>query len=125
MSGVPSRRVFMWTLAALSLAGCATLPTLSTPEAGETWPELEPLLSVTPGREGLSIRVRSQGCAAKSDFVFRVDRDRGRAVVAFARRRLETCRGAKGEATLSFSYVDLGLSARDRIVVANPIAPRT
>lgn len=114
----------MGTLAALSLAGCATLPTLSTPEPGEAWPELEPLLSVTPGREGVSIRVRSQGCAAKSDFVFRVDRDRGRAVVAFARRRLETCRGVKGEAMLSFSYAELGLSAQDRIVVANPIAPR-
>ncbi|MDR7230178.1 hypothetical protein J2X45_001259 [Caulobacter sp. BE264] len=113
----------MGTLAALSLAGCATLPTLSTPEPDETWPELEPLLSVTPGREALAIRVRSQGCAAKADFVFRVDRKRGRAVVAFARRRLETCRGPKGEATLAFSYAELGLSARDRIVVANPITP--
>jgi hypothetical protein len=72
--------------------------------------------------EGLRIRVASRGCAAKADFVFRVDRKAGHAVVAFARRRVETCRGAKGAADLVFGYEELGLASGERIVVANPIA---
>ena len=109
--------------AAVSLAACATAPRLIL-TGDDRYPELEPLLSVDAGAKTLMIRVRSQGCASKADFVFRVERDRGRAVVAFARRRLETCRGERGEATLSFSYAELGVSARDRIVVANPIAAK-
>ena len=109
--------------AAVSLAACATAPRLIL-AGDDRYPELEPLLSVDAHAQVLTIRVRSQGCASKADFVFRIDREGERAVVAFARRRLETCRGERGEATLSFSYAELGLSARDRIVVANPIAPK-
>ena len=85
---------------------------------------LSELEEVDARAHALAIRVRSQGCASKADFAFRTDRERGRAVVAFARRRLETCRGERGEATLSFSYAELGVSAWDRIVVANPVAAR-
>lgn len=109
--------------AAVSLAACATAPRLIL-TGDNRYPELEPLLSVDAGAKTLTIRVRSQGCASKADFVFLVERDRGHAMVAFARRRLETCRGERGEATLSFSYAELGVSARDRIVVANPIAAK-
>lgn len=122
MNGVFSRRGILLAGAAVSLAACATAPRLIL-AGDDRYPELEPLLSVDARAHTLTIRVRSQGCVTKADFVFRVDREVARAVVAFARRRLETCRGDRGEATLSFSYAELGLSARDRIVVANPIAP--
>lgn len=124
MSGVASRRGVLLAGAAMALAGCATTPAL-TLAGDDRYPELEPLISVTPGCDALTVRVRSQGCASKADFVFRVDRDRSRAVVAFARRRLETCRGPKGEAALKFSYAELGLSRRDRIIIANPIASKS
>ncbi|MET3666308.1 hypothetical protein [Caulobacter sp. 1776] len=108
--------------AALSLTGCATTPRLLTAAPGETWPELEPLLAVEAGTETLKIRVTSKGCAAKADFVFRVDRQAGHAVVAFARRRLETCRGPASAADLVFRYEELGLTRGERIVIANPVA---
>ncbi|WP_236632144.1 hypothetical protein [Caulobacter sp. BP25] len=104
--------------AALVLAGCATTPRLI---AGETWPELEPLLAVSLGRHGLTIRIQSRGCADRANMVFRVDRKDGRAVVAFARRRLETCKGPKGWADFTFSYEELGLRRGERIVIANPV----
>lgn len=107
--------------AALTLAGCATTPVLVTAGAGETWPELEPLLAASLGDEALTIRVASRGCAAKADFVFRVDRQAGRVVIAFARRRLETCKGPAGGAELAFSYDELGLRRGERVVIANPI----
>ncbi len=120
MNAVPSRRGFVFAAAALTLAGCATTPVLV---AGETLPELEPLLAARAGAGALTIRVRSRGCAAKADFVFRVDRRDGRAVVAFARRRLETCKGPVGVADLVFRYDELGLTRGERIVIANPISP--
>lgn len=123
MNFVQSRRGFVITGAALALSGCATTPGLLAASPGETFPELEPLLAANPGAEGLVIRVTSKGCAAKADFVFRVDRKAGHAVVAFARRRLETCKGATRAVDLSFGYAELGLTSADRIVIANPISP--
>jgi hypothetical protein len=122
MSVVPfSRRAFMLVAAVLGLAGCATTPARVAVSPDQTWPELEPLLAVETGAQGLAIRVTSRGCAAKADFVFRVDRRDGRAVVAFARRRLETCDGPAGMAVLMFSYAELGLARDERIVIANPV----
>ena len=106
---------------ALGLAGCATTPGLLAASPGETFPELEPLLAAEAVADGLTIRVTSRDCAAKADFVFRVDRKTGHAVVAFARRRLEICKGPAGSAELRFSYDELGLTPGERIVIANPI----
>ncbi|WP_299010586.1 hypothetical protein [uncultured Caulobacter sp.] len=118
MSARCSRRGFVLAGAAFVLAGCATTPRLVP---GETWPELEPLLAVSLGRRAVTIRIESRGCADRANMVFRVDRKDGRAVVAFARRRLETCKGPKGWADLTFSYEELGLKRGERIVIANPI----
>ncbi|WP_454759101.1 hypothetical protein [Caulobacter segnis] len=123
MNFVQSRRGFVIAGAALALAGCATTPGLLAPAAGESFPELEPLLAAETGGDGLAIRVTSKGCTAKADFVFRVDRKAGHAVVAFARRRLETCKGPVGSTELRFGYAELGLTPNDRIVIANPISP--
>jgi hypothetical protein len=118
MAGEGSRRGFMLAGAALVLTGCATTPRLIL---GETWPELEPLLAVSLGHGAMTIRIESRGCADRANMVFRVDRKDGRAVVAFARRRLETCKGFRGWADMTFSYEELGLKHGERIVIANPI----
>jgi hypothetical protein len=107
MSGVHSRRGFLLAGAALVLTGCATAPTLAAETGGDI----------------LTIRVVSKGCAAKADFVFRVERRADHALVAFARRRVETCKGPAGSAALTFGYAELGLAAGERIVIANPISP--
>ncbi len=105
--------------AAFVLAGCATTPRLVS---GETWPELESLLMVSLERRAVTIRIESRGCANRADMVFRVDRKDGRAVVAFARRRLETCKGPKVWADMTFSYEELGLKRGERVLIANPTA---
>lgn len=121
MNVVPSRRGFVFASVAVGLAGCATTPALLAPTPGETFPELEPLLAAAAGADSLTIRVKSKGCAAKADFVFRVDRKAGHAVVAFARRRLETCKGPAGQVELRFGYDELGVGRGERIVIANPV----
>lgn len=110
---------------AAALAGCATTarPMLLPASPDETWAELEPLAIVETGADALTIGVRSRGCAAKADFVFRVDRKAGHAVVAFARRRLETCKGPVGQGTLKFGYDELGLTPGEPVVIANPLSP--
>lgn len=108
---------------ALVVAGCATTarPVLLPAAPGEAWAELEPVAILDAGADALTIGVRSKGCAAKADFVFRVDRKGGHAVVAFARRRLETCKRAMGQASLRFGYDELGLSPGEAVVIANPV----
>jgi hypothetical protein len=112
-----TRRSLLSSGAGLVLASCATTPSLNS---GESWPELEPV-GISAGRDGLTLRVASAGCAAKADFVFRLDRTDGKTVIAFARRRLETCRfGEAGTVDLAFNYDELGLKRGERFVVANP-----
>ena len=113
----------MLAATALALTGCATTPGLVAASPDETWPELEPLLAVEAVGDVLTIRVTSKGCAAKADFVFRVERRSDHAVVAFARRRVETCKGPTGSAVLTFGYAELGLASGERIVIANPAPP--
>lgn len=120
MSDTPTRRSLLSLGAVLLVSACATRPSLISPSADQTWPELEPM-AVTAGRDGLTVRLASKGCAAKADVVFHVDRAKGRTVVAFARRRLETCRfGEAGMVDLAFSYEELGLKRGERVVAANP-----
>jgi len=117
-----SRRLIVLGGVALLASGCATRPRLLV--SAQTWPELEPLMAVTAGHAGLTIRMASRGCTVRGDVVFRVDRSRDRAVIAFARRRLETCRpGEAGFVDLTFSYDELGIRRGERIGVANPVSP--
>ncbi|MBO9546415.1 hypothetical protein [Caulobacter sp.] len=121
MNFVQSRRGFVIGGAALALSGCATTrPRLLPAAPDETLDELEPVAIVETAADALTVRVRSKGCTAKADFVFRVDRKAGHAVVAFARRRLETCKGSEGWANLRFGYNELGLTVGELIVIANP-----
>ena len=114
----PTRRSLLVSGAALLAAGCATRPSLVVSD--QSWRELE-AVRVTAGRDELTLRVASKGCAAKADFVFHVDRTGRTVVLAFARRRLETCRfGAAAEVDLVFSYDELGLKRGERFAVANP-----
>ncbi|WP_421737132.1 hypothetical protein [Caulobacter sp.] len=113
-----SRRSILASGLALIATGCATRPSLMA--SHESWPELE-TVAVTAGREGLTVRFASRGCTVKADIVFRLDRVGGRTVLAFARRRLETCRfGDVGTVDLVFGYEELGLRRGERFVVANP-----
>jgi len=114
----PSRRSVLTTGLALIAAGCATRPSLMTSD--QSWPELE-AVGVTTARDGLTVRLASKGCTFKADIVFRVDRSGGKTVLAFARRRLETCRSGEASAVdLVFSYEELGLRRGERFSVANP-----
>lgn len=124
MNVVFSRRGFVLAGSAVVLAGCATTarPVLLPAAPDETWAELEPVTIVQTGADALTIGVQSRGCAAKTDFVFRVDRRDGHAVVAFARRRLDICKGAVGQASLRFGYDELGLHPGEAVVIANPVA---
>lgn len=119
------RRFFL--AAALALSGCATLP----PPAPAKWPgpylELEPLLSARAGPEGLVIRVASNGCTTKDNFAFHVEPRGGAITLAFARRRLDTCKVAPAsEAELVFAWAELGLPPGAPVFLLNPLAaPRS
>ena len=119
------RRFLLLIGAAGALSGCATapasVPISVSPGAGPA--ELEALQSVAATREGLSVRVSSNGCTRKEDFAFFVERKAGATTVAFARKRLDRCMSfAAGHADLAFSWEELGLEPRAPVFVLNPLA---
>ena len=119
-----NRRLFV--LAALALSGCATAaPTTVAPTAAPL-EELEPLYSADAGREAITIRVSSNGCTAKADFAFFVERKGDAATLAFGRRRIDTCKSfAMGHADLTFTWAELGLAPRTPIFLLNPLTAWT
>lgn len=108
------------------LAGCATsgAPVLHPAQAAH--PELEGLYAARAGREALVIEVASNGCTAKPDFAFYVERAGEAATLSFARKRLDSCRSfAIGKTELSFTWAELGLDPRRPVFLLNPLAAWT
>jgi hypothetical protein len=108
------------------LAGCAAsgAPVLHPAQAAH--PELEALYAARVGREALVIEVASNGCTAKPDFAFYVERAGEAATLSFARKRLDPCRSfAMGKTELSFTWTELGLDPRRPVFLLNPLAPWT
>jgi len=120
-----NRRLFL--LAALALGGCATVaePPAVKPSAGALG-ELEPLYSAQAGRQALTIRVASNGCTAKGDFAFYVERRGGQVTLAFGRRRIDPCRSfVMGQAELAFTWDELGLAPTTPVFLLNPLTAWT
>jgi len=118
-----NRRLFL--LASLALGGCATTASQSV---GPPAPlaELEPLYSAVAGKDALTIRVASNGCTAKADFAFYLERRAGTVSVAFARKRVDTCKSfAMGKAEIAFTWTELGLDARAPVFLLNPVTAWT
>jgi hypothetical protein len=118
------RRLFI--LAALALGGCATGRPRLVPAPEAVMAELEPLYGVHAGRDALTIRVSSNGCTAKDDITFYVERRGGAVRLAFGRRRIDSCRAlVPGITELAFTWGELGLTSRAPVVLLNPLAART
>ena len=116
-----NRRLFL--LAALALAGCASLPPprVAAP-AGSALAELEPLYAARAGREALTIRVSSNGCTKKDDFAFYVERKGDAVSLAFGRKRIDSCRSfAMGHQDLTFTWAELGVAPRTPVFLLNPL----
>ena len=115
-----NRRIF--TLAALALAGCATPVRPILAPAGSGLAELESLYSAEAGREALTISVASNGCTARADFAFYVERRGQTITVAFGRKRIDSCKSfAMGRIDLSFSWAELGVAPRTPVFLLNPL----
>ena len=117
-----NRRLFF--LASLALGGCATMA--PTPSGPPPLAELESLYSAVAGRETLTIRVASNGCTAKPDFSFYVERRGGTVAIAFARKRVDPCKSfAMGKAEIAFTWAELGVEPMAPLFVLNPVTAWT
>lgn len=116
------RRLFL--LAAFALSACATVPAPEPPHG--PYGELEPLYAAVAGREALTISVASNGCTAKADFAFYLERRGGEVSVAFARKRVDTCKSfAMGRTEIAFPWAELGLDPRTPVFLLNPVTSWT
>lgn len=104
---------------ALLLAGCATTAVYSAPDVGMV--ELEPLVAASVAADALTIRVMSNGCTAKEDFAWFVERKAGRFAVAFGRKKIDACKAAARPMDLTWTFEELGLPKRAAVAVVNPL----
>jgi hypothetical protein len=113
-------------LAALALAGCATTPAPVVAPAASGLSELEPLYRADAGREALTISVASNGCTAKADFAFYVERRAEAVTLAFGRKRIDTCKSfAMGKTELTFTWAELGVPPNAPVFLLNPLVAWT
>ncbi|WP_269716261.1 hypothetical protein [Caulobacter sp. NIBR2454] len=113
-------------LGAMALAGCATMQRPGSVRLITTtdsvFQALEPLYAASSGPGGLSIRVASNGCTAKTDITFHVEMKDGAAFIAFARRKLDACKGlAPVGVDVMFTYAELGVRPETPVFLLNPL----
>ena len=111
------RRCFL----AGALAIFAATPLTALAQPGE--PDLtmlEPIAGVAATPDGLVIQVLTGGCGGKADFASYVERSPGRTTIAFARKVVRPCPGAR-PVPLSFSYAELGVARGTPVEVLNPV----
>jgi len=119
-----NRRAFV--LAALALSGCATGGVRVSAPTGSGFSELESLYRADAGREAITISVASNGCTAKADFAFYVERKSGAVTLAFGRKRIDSCKSfAMGKTDLTFTWAELGVPARAQVFLLNPLTAWT
>ncbi|WP_293678060.1 hypothetical protein [uncultured Phenylobacterium sp.] len=118
-----NRRLFV--LSALALSGCATgAPSVRPAASGLA--ELEAIYRADAGREAIVISVASNGCTAKADFAFYLERTGPTTTLAFGRRRIDTCRSfAMGRTDLTFTWAELGVALPSAVFLLNPLTPWT
>jgi len=115
----------MFVLAALALSGCASAGVRVSPAAAPL-AELEPIYRADAGREAITISVASNGCTQKADFAFHVEERGPATTVAFARKRLDTCKSfAMGKTELTFTWAELGVPERAQVFLLNPLVAWT
>jgi hypothetical protein len=84
--------------------------------------ELEPIYRAEAGRDAITLSVASNGCTTKSDFVAHVEVRGGSTTVAFARRRIDTCKSfAMGRTSVTFTWAELGVASRREVFLLNPL----
>jgi len=70
--------------------------------------------------------VASNGCTAKADFAFYVERRAEAVTLAFGRKRIDTCKSfAMGKAELTFTWAELGVPPRTPVFLLNPLVAWT
>ncbi len=117
------RRIFL--ASALAIGGCAGIPPTIVPSQ-PSMTELEPLYRAEAGRAGLSLSVASNGCTTRDDFAVYAERRPEGVCLAFGRRRIDTCRSfAMGRTDLVFTWRELGIEPRSRVILLNPLVAWT
>ena len=126
-------KILAIAFAAFSLAACATAPASRSgpmptepeepgPGAPSADAEQEAIYSAGLGREGLTVRVNSNGCTKLADFRVQVLDGYPAPTVILHRVQPDNCRSlVAGGVDLLFSWTKLKLPKSSPIVLANPL----
>ena len=90
--------------------------------AAFTVPDIEPVYGVSVGKQGVTIRLASNGCTKKSDLTVAVSKHPARPLMLIARKHPDTCKSfAAGRAEVVYSFEELGLEPGQAFSLANPL----
>ena len=90
--------------------------------AAFTVPDIEPVYGVSVGKQGVTVRLASNGCTKKSDLTVAVGKNSTRPLVLIARKHPDTCRSfAADRAEVAWSFEELGLEPGQAFSLANPL----
>jgi hypothetical protein len=116
------KAILALTIAAVALASCAAVAAPQPPPADE--PRIEALYGLTADKDGVKVRVGSNGCTKKEDFTFRTTRSLP-PTLTFIRKTPDRCRSfVMGSAWLTFSYQELGVG-KNEFHLGNPMTAWT
>ncbi len=88
--------------------------------------KLEAVYAVQAGKQTVRVRVSSNGCTKKDDFLARLAESGPPPVILLIRRKPDQCRSfAMGSAWLDFSYAELGVERARSFSLANPLTAWT
>lgn len=90
--------------------------------AAFTVPDIEPVYGVTVGKQGVTVRLASNGCTRKSDLTVAVGKSSARPLLLIARKHPDTCKSfAAGHAEVAWSFEELALEPGQPFSLANPL----
>jgi hypothetical protein len=116
------KAILALTLSAVALTACAATAAPQPVPADE--PRVEAVYGLTAGKDGVKLRVSSNGCTKKADFSFRSTRSLP-PTLTFVRQTPDRCQSfAQGSTWLTFSYEELGVG-RSEFRLGNPVTAWT
>lgn len=107
----------MLILPLIALIQSATLPVLAPPVA-----PLERVYAVHRDTDGVTVRVRSNGCTSAASFITTTVQNGGQKEVTLVREQPDYCRALfRDGVAIKWTWAQLGIAPSDEVIIRNPL----
>jgi hypothetical protein len=111
----------MLILSVIAVLQASAMPAAAASPASQ----LESVYDFHHDADGVTVRVRSNGCTQASSFTVTTAHKAGATVLSLQRSRPDYCRALlRDGVALKWAWAELRIAPPDRLIVANPLAAR-